>query len=85
MANTANTGMNKSELIKFVQDEISNTETALGFVVASLEDKSSTQYNYVYSRKKFEYEGALSSLYAVLEAAGVVVPEAVTDAEGDPA
>lgn len=65
----ANAGLNKAGIIKFVKDEIEETETALAFVVAALADKSNTQHNYIYSRKKFEYEGTLSALYAVVEAA----------------
>lgn len=72
-------GKNKSELVKFIEEEISQTETALAFVIAELDSGKSTQYNYVYSRKKFEYEGMLSAYTAVLDAANGVEPE-VADA-----
>lgn len=60
-------GANKNEIVKFIKEEISETETALGFVVSELEKKTTTQFNRVYQRKKSEYEGTLSALYAVLE------------------
>lgn len=62
-------GLSKQALVKFIEDEITQVETALAFVVASLEDKTNTQFNYVYSRKKYEYEGSLSALHGVLTAA----------------
>jgi hypothetical protein len=68
-------GASKSEIIKFVKEEISETETALGFVVSELAKKTTTQFNRVYQRKKSEYEGALWALNAVLELANGVENE----------
>ena len=62
-------GANKTDLVKFVKDEISETETALAFVVSELEKKTNTQFNRIYQRKKSEYEGSLSVLYAILDLA----------------
>ena len=60
-------GANENELVKFVKDEIAETETALAFVVKALE--TATQHNRVYQRKKAEYEGVLWALNAVLDIA----------------
>lgn len=62
-------GANKAEIVKFIKDEISETETALAFVVGELEKKTTTQFNHVYQKKKSEYEGVLWALNAVLDVA----------------
>lgn len=62
-------GATKNEIIKFLKEEIAETETALAFVVSELEKKTTTQFNRVYQRKKSEYEGVLWALNAVLDVA----------------
>lgn len=62
-------GANKNEIVKFIKDEISETETALAFVVTELNKKTTTQFNHIYQKKKAEYEGALWALNAVLDIA----------------
>jgi hypothetical protein len=62
-------GANKSDIVKFIKDEITETETALAFVVSELEKKTNTQFNRIYQRKKSEYEGVLWALNAVLDVA----------------
>jgi hypothetical protein len=62
-------GASKTDLVKFIKDEISETETALAFVVSELEKKTTTQFNRIYQRKKSEYEGVLWALNAVLDLA----------------
>lgn len=55
------------EVIKFVKEEIAETETALAFVVDAL--STATQHSRVYANKKSEYEGVLWALNAVLDVA----------------
>lgn len=62
-------GASKTDLVKFIKDEIAETETALAFVVGELEKKTTTQFNRIYQRKKSEYEGVLWALNAVLDVA----------------
>lgn len=62
-------GANKVELVKFIKDEVAQTETALAFVVQELNKPTNTQFNRVYQRKKAEYEGVLWALNAVLDVA----------------
>lgn len=59
----------KAELVKFVKEEIAETEQALAFVEAELAKKTTTQFNLVYQRKRAEYGGALWALNAVLDLA----------------
>jgi hypothetical protein len=61
-------GLNKPEIIKFIQDEIKQTEEALAFVEAELV-KGSTKHSMIYRRKKAEYEGVLWAYNAVLDVA----------------
>lgn len=61
-------GLSKPDLVKFIKEEISQTEEALAFVVGELE-KGSVSYGAVYSRKKAEYEGVLWALNGVLDVA----------------
>lgn len=62
-------GATRNDIIKFIKDEISETETALEFVVSELGKKTNTQFNRIYQRKKSEYEGVLWALNAVLDIA----------------
>lgn len=61
-------GATKQELVKFIKEEIEQTEQALAFVLAEYH-KGSTDYGRVYARKKAEYEGVLWALGAVLDVA----------------
>jgi len=61
-------GASKNDIVKFIKDEIAETETALGFVVAQL-GKGAVQFNRTMMRKKSEYEGVLWALNAVLDIA----------------
>lgn len=62
-------GATKQDLIKFIKEEIKQTETALEFVENELRKKTTTQFNAVYQRKRAEYSGVLWALNAVLDVA----------------
>ena len=62
------TGATKAELIKLIEDEITQTEEALTHVHSAL-NAGTLQFNAIYQRKKTEYEGVLWALNAVLDVA----------------
>lgn len=62
------TGATKAELVKFVKEEIAQTEEALGFVETALAS-GNLQFNGIYQRKRAEYSGALWAYNAVLDLA----------------
>lgn len=64
-----NKGATKAELVKFIKEEIAQTEEALGFVNETIASGRHTQFNRTYVRKQAEYEGVLWSLNAVLDLA----------------
>lgn len=75
-------GANKNDIVKFLKEEINETETALSFVTAELGKPTTTQFNRVYTRKKHEYEGALWAFKAVLDLAeGKEVEDASANSE----
>lgn len=63
------TGATKNELVKFIKEEITQTEEALAFVESELAKKTTTQFNMTYQRKRAEYSGVLWALNAVLDLA----------------
>jgi hypothetical protein len=65
MANSSTVKL--ADVIKFVKEEITQTEEALGFVNSELDSGRKTQFNRVYTRKKAEYEGVLWAYNAVLD------------------
>ena len=67
-------GATKAELVKFVKEEITQTEEALGYVVAAI-GEGVVQHNLIYQKKKAEYEGALWAYNLVLDLAEDRNPE----------
>lgn len=58
--------LNVDDVRKFVEAELEETETALGFVLEEIA-KGSSDYGRVYARKKAEYEGTALAYRSVLD------------------
>ena len=69
-------GATKAELVKFIEEEIKETEEALEHVNTALR-AGNLQFNAVYQRKRAEYSGVLWAYNAVLDLALDRKPEEV--------